>query len=472
MAEVVAVLYFVLFALVICLRVLFRVVGALLRKLPNQSEADGLDVPSHIVVLIHGTWAGRSIWTLPGSPLRKSVQHALGAGVRFERMVWSGRNTFHARSTAANKLLALLSELGRCYSNVPVIIIAHSHGGNIAMQALTRLDPNIRVDGLLCLSTPFLIAEPRELGEIGHFATGVVPATLFWIGFSVIGQLLVQILFGTQIESDALFGVSGLVDYLPFAVFLVTTIASVFVWFLAKKHANATAKQLIEDLAYKVSPKTRVLILRTAGDEASSSLNAITLLSAIIERIYEIFASPFLEANKWLGDLTNRIMKRRWIVKALLWIVLALGFVLGSLALRFSEEIAASSQRAWLLDLAPFLRFVGLLCWAISLFTMALAYGQGIGAKVYKFMASTIAVIPLGICLAFFAVPLGIELALACLLLRVTAEPVPLGSHLVSMVPSTAEGEPPPSPVELKHSRTYEVPPALTAIEQWLQSHS
>ena len=61
-------------------------------------------------------------------------------------------------------------------------LVAHSHGGNVALSALKNKAVRRSIDGLVCLATPFLFSRRRQL-----------PARL--LGFSVIfvGLLIFQL---------------------------------------------------------------------------------------------------------------------------------------------------------------------------------------------------------------------------------------------------------------------------------------
>ncbi len=67
---------------------------------------------------------------------------------------------------------------------------------------------------------------------------------------------------------------------------------------------------------------------------------------------------------------------------------------------------------------------------------------------------------------------LGPELAFSALLLNVSAESLPMGSHTITLVPSNVTDDGQPSLVSLKHSRTYETPLALETLQKWLSLRS
>lgn len=185
---------------------------------PHRDEPPG---PSLVVTLVHGTFAPDAPWTEPGSELCRELRDALGSGVVLERFRWSGKNTHGARQAAATELRALLSRQADQYPDARLCIVAHSHGGNVALYALRDERVGARVQGVVCLATPFICTEPRDflsawdtllqtagltlvvmpiLGMMSGFylltrGAGEIASWLIWgsvgtlIGLAILGQL-------------------------------------------------------------------------------------------------------------------------------------------------------------------------------------------------------------------------------------------------------------------------------------------
>ena len=94
--------------------------------------------PKAIVFLVHGTWARCADWTLPGSNLRKSISSIFDGSVVFKQFMWSGKNTMNARNNATIDLKEQLENSLREHTGSDHFVIAHSHGGNIALRAITE----------------------------------------------------------------------------------------------------------------------------------------------------------------------------------------------------------------------------------------------------------------------------------------------------------------------------------------------
>jgi pimeloyl-ACP methyl ester carboxylesterase len=141
-----------------------------------EPEVVGAKVP-RLVILVHGTWSRGMLpflrsplaaWCKPGSRIRKSIEKTLGAdNLIFEIVSWSGSNSVGARLSATRVLKRRLTELREKHPRSPIYIVTHSHGGNVAMYCLRTKGARVRVRGLVCMSTPFLIVRPRALGK--HF---------------------------------------------------------------------------------------------------------------------------------------------------------------------------------------------------------------------------------------------------------------------------------------------------------------
>ena len=143
--------------------------------------------PDILVHLIHGTW-GRGFfpdrfrrnpraaprWFETDSTFTRSLQHALGeAGRRaaIEPFLWSGANSVRSRDAAADSLRIAMAAARERFPGAEQVIIAHSHGGNVALRALHKatLDGERDRPRLITLATPFLqilVVDPRLYGSL------------------------------------------------------------------------------------------------------------------------------------------------------------------------------------------------------------------------------------------------------------------------------------------------------------------
>jgi hypothetical protein len=151
--------------------------GTVVRASPSVGDGDHRQGRSEriVVTLIHGTFATEAEWVRNESKLCKAVNDAFPGGVEFRRLPWSGGNTIGARQDAAGKLREQILADPVSAADTRHFLVAHSHGGNIALYALR--DPKVRerITGVATLATPFLIARKRDLGTQG--------LSLFCVGF-------------------------------------------------------------------------------------------------------------------------------------------------------------------------------------------------------------------------------------------------------------------------------------------------
>jgi pimeloyl-ACP methyl ester carboxylesterase len=111
-----------------------------------------------IFVLLHGTFAPNAQWTIDGVLRRRLAK--LG-NVEFHTPQWPGvlhsrlNNGHRSRLAGATVVQATLTTLRKHNPSARIYVIAHSHGGNVAIYAANKLPPGT-VNGIVCLSTPFI----------------------------------------------------------------------------------------------------------------------------------------------------------------------------------------------------------------------------------------------------------------------------------------------------------------------------
>ena len=151
------------------------------------------------VVFVHGTWASGSTWPL----LEAGIRRVFGAEyVAVQYLNWSGRNTVSARISAAEKLAHLLEADSQHRPTTRRFIVAHSHGGTVALLATREAALRRTVAGVICLSTPFLLVRPRRFSELGWSIAnlGLVLSLAFvTIGAALITRSIVPLFLGPAI---------------------------------------------------------------------------------------------------------------------------------------------------------------------------------------------------------------------------------------------------------------------------------
>jgi hypothetical protein len=124
-----------------------------------------------IITLVHGTrpyglfpwWHAlfsAPPWFTKGSVFRSKLELELrreNISATFRIFQWSGNNSVFHRARAADELSSLLAFDS---ANANSIVIAHSHGGNVAFRAISKLGSRGASIHLVTLATPFFRAFP------------------------------------------------------------------------------------------------------------------------------------------------------------------------------------------------------------------------------------------------------------------------------------------------------------------------
>jgi hypothetical protein len=393
----------------------------------------GLDVSDRIVVtLIHGTFATKAPWVEKESELCRAVEKAFPGRVEFRRFSWSGGNTIGARRDAAERLRTQIVADHVPAAGTQHFLVAHSHGGNIALYALRDPTARGRVTGVATLSTPFLIARRRDLGTRG--------LVLFCIGFLgwgwLAGELVRRLIWPSAEWIPAILG-TGL--------FMLLTGLVMWLW----RQAGTVEKdlKLADDL-----PQGRLWIARIPGDEATSGLQAAQFAGIIVAQIHLSFVRAIAWAERTGGSSS-------WIsfwrvagglaVAVFIWV---LGTFLGV------DERSAPVLWSFIIAIG-----IGALIILWGLLPQAprvvVPYAIGLVAPL-AFALSTLLVLPFGPTLAVYS-----------FLLEITAEATPLGTWTVHQHPpvlgdATVGREEAPM---LLHSWVYNQDKVLEDLTTWMK---
>jgi hypothetical protein len=213
---------------------------------------------------------------------------------------------FSGLSGRAEYLQSLIGQ----WPNARHYVVAHSHGGNVAFQALGDPVLNERIRGLVCLSTPFLTVVRRDLGPVGEIVLWWLPVLLIIYG----GMFALRLASLSHI--DALGG-----------VILVIAVAS---GFLTSRLLNRLSTSVLESLKYPAVDPSKILILRAAGDEASAALAATHIVSWATGRLWLATSRELGRTvdtvERWRGILTHHRLTTALVIGCLA-LVLALPFL-------------------------------------------------------------------------------------------------------------------------------------------------
>ena len=102
----------------------------------EATPSGGCTDPCVVITLVHGTFAPDAPWTWPDSALRSLWPGTSERPVCFSVFGWSGGNSHRDRVAASRELAEHLRALTTTYRAASHLVVAHSHGGNVALGAV------------------------------------------------------------------------------------------------------------------------------------------------------------------------------------------------------------------------------------------------------------------------------------------------------------------------------------------------
>lgn len=243
-----------------------------------------------IAILVHGTWAPDSAWTLDGSLLRMTLETKLKGDVEFNIFKWSGNNLFMLRRKQSDKLFRLVRKKLSENPAARIALFCHSHGGNIALEAVNRPEVDSERVNLATFNTPCLYFLRRNPGS---FVGGLV--LHIFLLFALISMLTIYVFFSVFGFDNMWQNTTGI--YI-LAIGVIFAILSVAVLNYRRALVLMAADWLLrwnKFVSVGLIQKTRVLAVNTAGDEV---FNFFKLLESVA-------ALPFMLMNKKVVFLAN-----------------------------------------------------------------------------------------------------------------------------------------------------------------------
>lgn len=249
-----------------------------------------------LILLVHGTWAPGAGWTndkdVDGKRVRDVLGEKIGGEIRFaEPFQWSGANQWEARKQGADEFLRHLETQALECPDAKIYIIAHSNAGNLVKASLEKAEADTssqwldRVQGLVCLATPFFDLSEREIAVSAYSASPI------WLGF--MGLLAVWMgalyLLASGMEHETY----TTQDWWALTMVKSGLTAVIVIGILLSRSPHATnelsmpIKTALEGMLSassslaKLPGSVKVLVLWTRGDEAYLGLRALQLFLAI-----------------------------------------------------------------------------------------------------------------------------------------------------------------------------------------------
>jgi hypothetical protein len=304
-----------------------------------------------LITTVHGTWGrgffagqrqNRRPWFGEDSSFLDRLIEELGdIPHKITPLLWSGANSIFVRDKTAHVLAEHLAAEHIQHPLATQLVIAHSHGGNIALRALYLLrkrdasrscGAKLPTPLVVTLATPFIEVQPADLGFrpsvirfLTLYALAYFVLLLIW-GIPRLNEFSTYVLKVTVGSADP--RVLPLLDGSHTTVFIAALIALPFIilgylwWDLGRTSARQRHIDDLNDatrLGEVVSAQAeRLLIVRAIDDEASLTLALGTILvygtTAIIAGIGTTLAFVFIHVQ----SISNLV------IPALGWKVIAL----------------------------------------------------------------------------------------------------------------------------------------------------
>lgn len=231
--------------------------------------------------------------------------------------LWDGANSIVSRNKAAAGLARELERLAIQHPNDPIVIVAHSHGGNVALRAAHIAGkPSIENLRVITITTPFLqIRTYTSFYEDGvAFDTPYSKSVVDFLEASIALVLAVLIagiahFFGFVLRWGGWSAayLLGCVIAKPLTKLIVNpfpTYKGTWRKYDSSPEGWAYKPDRLENLSYYSMPRADydwLLVLRGVDDEASLSLAA----GAIGNRMTHLFLGILLPSLFWMSILVN-----------------------------------------------------------------------------------------------------------------------------------------------------------------------
>jgi hypothetical protein len=410
--------------------------------------ATSIAAPRVIAYLVHGTWPRGGFlrhrhqrwfkplpaWSDDGSDFRRAIEAGV-PGIVCRSFDWTGENSEVDRRKEAIRFAERLEEdLRKEEVPVCIVVVAHSHGGNVALWALGRLDEELRskIAGLATMATPFLSFMPHRLNEAEVAQLKSIRTGRYIMGIMLLSLVCapVQYIYDPPPELPRFM-------LIPLMALMAVGIACLYRFM---RRQRTTIKYLEENQPRTPPALASFLALRAPADEATRVITVADTAARLMGGLWILV--------RWYVRLTPWAAPRRWrrtMRKMAPWVALACAAMGAWIALAPREVIQQEGGLPWalaavfLLGASSFL-FVPLI-WFV---------GMGLANMIAEFTR------------AFAAIGFGGDAALLSIANEVGAESLPLSPKgNLEMLPVGADDR------EMRHS-LHAMPVARERLIGWI----
>jgi len=272
--------------------------------------------PQLLITLVHGTWprglfpkiarfkqwvrrllrrkhlGPPPFWFEEGSPFWARLSTELGnIPHKITPLIWSGANSIFVRDKTAHALVEHLLAEHSEHPQATQLVIAHSHGGNIALRALNHLQKHEEAKS----SNPLVVTLAAPFIEIHQANFGNRPTIIRWMLIAIMMCLAIVV---SYLLRDMVLLIAGALLVPPISLWWFARRA-ILRQYKVKRLSDATR---IFDMT--LSQSRRSLVIRAVDDEASLILAVDAALNYLISRLltytFFLFVVGFVAAL-WLS---------------------------------------------------------------------------------------------------------------------------------------------------------------------------
>ncbi|MBN7817789.1 esterase/lipase family protein [Algoriphagus pacificus] len=232
------------------------------------------------VILIHGTFAKNAEWIQKDSSFQLALMKSLKSDVIFSKFDWDGKNCHSSRINYGDKLRIVLEKSLLNNPNDEHILIAHSHGGNVAMYALSKMKNSFSNVSLVTLATPFIRCEKFEISGISGILMIIGIISFFTAMFYLPNQI------SLEIEGPFSF-LNGPIRFIKFAIAFLIAKGLIKIKAFIISEFQEYVNLFYKKIDYRKTELKRMLVVRIEGDEALLWLRISSFLQKVTSKFGE-----------------------------------------------------------------------------------------------------------------------------------------------------------------------------------------
>ncbi|MGX1412793.1 hypothetical protein [Bradyrhizobium elkanii] len=437
-----------------------------------------------IVTLVHGTFSGGGRWFEADSEFQKSLCNAIkNRRLIIATVTWRGWNTLLSRRQGTLALIRHVRSVRRDYPNAKHFIIAHSHGGNVVVDAIHEPTINRLVDGAITVSTPYLTFLPVfRLKGLIRFTDRLVYCVAFLALAVIWGALYSKI----PSPGSAILRITSVVLML-FLLAVAQLAVGTLLGYIARL-VKQTLRRLDRLLSNNTVPPGKLLVLRTPSDEATLLLATLTafcrLQIAMALFSFRLLRALFAAARQrfrmlpaWARFAPHEYIPLSWKSKR---IESALNLILGAAilaanAILLAGALGLAEPLSWMgspLGVVASIGFAGLFLLTLAMLPSALFFIPIAFLGLTVVLTTAIIVLPMVVLSSLIcALAIGPGLTLGSLLSLPSVDGTPIGScEVENLTPGrkTIYGSARPLVLRVMHSSILEDQTSLSKISSWI----